>query len=233
MSINNYFDKIYIITMESNKERHQYIKKLFSENNIKNYKFVYGIEGKNINVDELVKNKQLDEEWLEKRPNVIGTILTHRDAWKDMIENNYNQCVFFEDDVYFLKRFKERFNDFMNHIPNDWSVLQFGYLPIKHKWSNTGNGNKCINPFVRKVNHTISGAHFYALNKRSSRILLENFYPIYKAVDGYMGDMTNTQCPKFTSKDKLLQAYTPHKCYAVDCSHDNGQDVHFKSNGIL
>ena len=47
--INQYFDKLYIITMKKNTDRHKYIKKLFSEHKIINYKFIYGIEGEKIN----------------------------------------------------------------------------------------------------------------------------------------------------------------------------------------
>ena len=63
---------------------------------------------------------------------------------------------------------------------------------------------------------------------------MEYFYPIYKAVDGYLGDMTNITRPNILhlKRDKALQAYAPIESFAVDCSHNNRPDVHFKSTGI-
>ena len=222
--INNFFDKIYIITMKKNKDRHEYIKNLFLEKNIINYKFIYGIEGENVDINQMLKNNIINKNMINL-PNPIGTILTHNDAWKDMLNNNYKQCVFFEDDVYFLDEFNKNFENFMNNIPLDWSVLQFGWLPPKYR----NKHDIKINEYVMNNWSTVAGAHFYALNSKSVKILIDNLYPIKKAVDGYIGDMTN---PWSKEKNINLYAYSPTICFAVDCSHNFGNKIHFKSHGI-
>jgi GR25 family glycosyltransferase involved in LPS biosynthesis len=228
MNVNKYFDKIYIITMKKNKERHKYIRKLFLKYKIINYEFIYGIEGEKINTRVMLEKKYIDKKMINL-PNPIGTILTHKDAWQKMIDNNLNNCVFFEDDVFFLKEFNINFNNFMESVPNDWSVLQFGQLPANFRYNNVNQKDEKINKYVIKQWSSISGAHFYGLNKRTAKILIDNLYPIYKAVDGYIGDMTN---PWSKKKGIILQSYAPVKCFAVDCSHDNGQGVKFESHGI-
>ena len=222
--INAFFDKIYIITMKKNKERHKYIIDLFEKKNITNYKFIYGIEGENIDTKQYFK-KNLIHKWMLNMPNPLGTILTHKDAWQDMIDNNYKQCVFFEDDVYFLDEFDKNFNNFMNHVPEDWAVLQLGWIPPSFRYKDDIE----INNYVLKKWSSVSGAHFYALNNKSAPILIDNLYPIKKAVDGYIGDMTN---PWTKQRGINLQAYAPIKCFAVDCSHNHGNTVKFNSHGI-
>ena len=92
--INQYFDKLYIITMKKNTDRHKYIKKLFSEHKIINYKFIYGIDGEKINTKNMIESGDITNKMINI-PNPVGTFLTHKDAWLDMVENNYKQCVFF------------------------------------------------------------------------------------------------------------------------------------------
>lgn len=221
--IDNYFDKAYVITIKKNKDRHEYIKNLFKKMNINNYEFIYGIEGNKINVEQLEKEGLIHSR-INKYPNIIGTILTHKDAWIDMINNNYKQCVFFEDDVYFLEEYEKNFNNFMENLPYDWSVLQFGWLPPYHR---SKEGIK-VNNYVMRNWSAVGGAHFYALNLNSVKILNSNIYPIKKAVDGYIGDMTNPWTKK--GKNINLICYSPCKCFAIDCSHDFGNKVFFKSN---
>lgn len=223
--INQYFDKLYIITMKKNTERHEYIKKLFSEHKIINYKFIYGIEGEKINTKSMIKSGDITKKMINM-PNPVGTFLTHKDAWLDMVKNNYNQCVFFEDDVYFLDEFTKNFNNFMAHVPQDWSLLQLGWLPPNYRNSKDVK----INNFVMKNWSSIGGAHFYALNKNSVKIFIDNSKPIKKAIDGYLGDLTNLWTKK--EKNIYLHCYSPIKCFAIDCSHNHGNKVFFKSHGI-
>ena len=46
----------------------------------------------------------------------------------------------------------------------------------------------------------VGGAHYYAITNNTTSILINNLYPINKAVDGYIGDMTNY----WTKKKKYL-----------------------------
>ena len=227
MSINKFFDKIYVITIRPNKERHKYINELFEKKKITNYEFIYGKESKNLNIREMVKNKLVHPKWLDeevggRQQHAIDCILTHKAAWKDMVDNNYNQCVFFEDDVHFLDEFDKNFDNFIKNVPEDWSVLQMGSTTPNFRYPK----DKKINDFVIKSWATCSGTSFYALTKKSAKILIDNLYPITKGSDGYIGDMTNSWTKQ---RGIYLYAYTPTKCFAVDCSHYYGQSIQFKS----
>ena len=74
MSINKFFDKIYVITIRPNKERHKYINELFEKKKITNYEFIYGKESKNLNIREMVKNKLVHPKWLDEEVGGVNNM---------------------------------------------------------------------------------------------------------------------------------------------------------------
>ena len=223
--INSFFNKIYVVSMEKNTERHQYINELFRKYNIANYKILHGPEGESINVSELY-NKKLIQEHMKKMPNPIGTIETHKMAWQDFVNSGCEKCLVFEDDVYFLENFESRLSQFLTNLPDNWDVLQIGWLPPHY----SNKEDKKINEYVKLRWSGVAGAHCYALKINSARILIENVYPINKAVDGYIGDITNPWTK--LEKNIHLDCYSPLQCLAIDCSHDHGNTIKFESHGI-
>jgi len=220
--IYEYFDMCYVITAPHLTERHKYIENLFKSYKIDKYKFIYGPYGKDINIQEfktknLVHKEKMNDD-IFKYP--IATFLTHKMAWEDMINNKYKNCIFFEDDVYFVDNFKKNFKNFMNNLPNYWSVLNFGWVgpkPIEKKWRH-------LNEYVYLDEYFNGGAPFYGLNRKSCSQLIQNSFPLTKAVDGYIGDITNVHTKR---KGLILFSLSPKEKFADDRSH--GENALFES----
>lgn len=226
--INSFFDKIYVISMTKNTERHDYIKSLFTDMKIYNYSFIFGPEGENINPKELYNQNKITQNMISL-PNPIGTIETHKMAWLDIINNNYEKCLIFEDDVFFFNNFENNLTVFLNNLTNlknEWSILQIGWLPPSY----SNPKDKKINDYVKLRWSGVGGSHCYGISLQASKTLVENMYPINKAVDGYIGDMTNPWTKE--KKNIYLYCYSPVKCLAIDCSHNLGNTIKFKSHGI-
>lgn len=235
-NMNNFFDKIYVVTCKKFKERHKHIINHFKKFNIE-FEFIYGpdsnmLDIKNININPEKKFSK----------NTMATLFTHYKSWEESIKNNYNSVLICEDDVFLMDYFENELVKFMKQVPNDWDVLQLGWQPFNYNFPNS----KLINNNVRKNWSFIGGAHCYALKLNTCIELVnalilkksDNDYKtdkklfnkgmINKIVDGYIGDITNSHAKKETLFN--LQCYSPVKCLATDCSHNNKfTNIHFKS----
>jgi GR25 family glycosyltransferase involved in LPS biosynthesis len=211
--IYKYFDKVYVITCPKFKKRHNYIKELFKKHNINKYEFIFGPYSEDLNLNKL-KNLNIIHEKInsEKYRNPIATFFSHKLAWETMYKNKYQNCIFFEDDVKFLNNFENNFINFMENIPTYWSIIQFGWIgnkDLKDNWRH-------INKQVYLNWSSISGAHFYGLNRFSCNKLLKHCFPMKKAVDGFIGDITNQHTKK---NNIILFSISPKKNFATDQSH--------------
>jgi glycosyl transferase family 25 len=136
--INNYFDYIYILTIERATERHSKIKQ-----NLKglNYSFFYGSDKNLLNEDDLEKSKIYDYKTAVIRnrynkPMKLGEIacsMGHKAIYEHAILNNFAKILILEDDVICNQEGIVLFNDIINQLPKNWDILYFDYLKNEHK----------------------------------------------------------------------------------------------------
>ena len=132
-NINEYFDKIYCINLDSKKDKWRRVKREFESNSIEVERFS-AIDGSLI--DEKEFNELLDKynpyrlsgesaslNGLIENKNSLGCLLSHLEIIKQAKLNNYKRVLIFEDDVILS-------NDFNVKIKNisklDWSILYLG-----------------------------------------------------------------------------------------------------------
>jgi glycosyl transferase family 25 len=102
--LNNFFDFIYIITLERATERQQKITEPLEG---LNYTFFYGVDKKDLTLDHLIESGIYDEKKAielnryDKPMNTgqVGCSWSHRLVYEDMLKNGYRKVLILEDDV--------------------------------------------------------------------------------------------------------------------------------------
>jgi GR25 family glycosyltransferase involved in LPS biosynthesis len=181
-------DIIYVISLNRHQDRKEKILNFFKNNNIDNYTFINAIEGKDINIKELINKKILSN--IFKCPygvltkNIIGCALSHRLAIETFLNSSYNTCLILEDDAEPTDCFyKEDLNLLQNNLNNiDWDIFFWGNGDKKIIGTQTEYNN--LNKLIPHKG-TYAG-HSYQLNKQSAKILLDNYFPIQNAADVYL-----------------------------------------------
>ncbi len=122
MTINDYFDKIYLLNLYKRKDRlNRSVSKLDSLNI--NYSVFNGVDGSVMNhLWQKVNNPNFTN------PNYIGCSVSHLSIYKDAIENGYSKVLIIEDDNLVYKNIQETFDNLK--IPEWTDLFYLGYIPL-------------------------------------------------------------------------------------------------------
>lgn len=136
--LNQYFDKIYIITLERSNERHEFIRKSLPE---LNYEFHWGTDGKEFSIDTFIDkglynshlSKQLrilnDQASNDMLVNAVACALSHTGIHKKMLDNGYKKVLVLEDDIVIGKNSNPiQLQKGFDELPGDWDLLYLGHL---------------------------------------------------------------------------------------------------------
>jgi GR25 family glycosyltransferase involved in LPS biosynthesis len=133
---NHKIDKIYYINLDRRPDRNLHFLKLYNELNLGNDKLkrFTGIDGLTYKFSPEQNNMFINADFLntDAKTKIMGNQLSHYYILNDMINNNYNYILIFQDDVIFRYDFVEQINKLMNNIPNDAEIINFGF----HKTAN-------------------------------------------------------------------------------------------------
>lgn len=120
-NFNNIIDKIYVINMEKDVDRREKILKKAKKQNIL-VKIFTAVDGST--VSPTIINKYFSENNLN--PGQIGCALSHILVYKDIIKNNYNNCIILEDDSFFTSNFIKKINNTLNLVNNNYDMIYLG-----------------------------------------------------------------------------------------------------------
>jgi glycosyl transferase family 25 len=131
-SLENYFDKIYVITLSRATDRHQHIKE---ELKGLNYSLFWGQDKDEFEVSELEEQNIYNEALARKAhrwnkpmpPGMIGCSWSHKLIYEDVIKNNYKRVLILEDDIIIDKSNISTFPQMLKELPADWELLYLGY----------------------------------------------------------------------------------------------------------
>jgi GR25 family glycosyltransferase involved in LPS biosynthesis len=162
--LNNYTDKIYVINLEKNIIRKNYILTIMQK---------YGIS---FNLVIVKKINKKDYAYYNNYNNNIsiselGCGLSHLWCLKDIIKNKYKNAIIFEDDIIFHKNFEARFFNIIQRQPYDFLLL--GACDFHFKEINYKNINN--NLYVPDLNYDeIYGAHAIYYSLKGAEYMLEH-----------------------------------------------------------
>ena len=143
--LNQYYDKIYVLSVESAAAR----RKLFAERftGLK-YSFFFGADKNEFTIEE-VKEKGIFSEELTQHHHRFGKTMkhgeiacswSHKMLYEEMISNNYNRILIFEDDAVPDEKMVKQIDEILKEIPADCELLMWGW--DKNGINNFGTGFK-------------------------------------------------------------------------------------------
>ena len=166
----NKISKIYFINLDRRPDRYEHFLKQCSEKFIDFSKVIRfkAIDGNSYNFNdiELSMFKNVDYKGKNYEKNIMGNQLSHINILKDMIQNEYEYIIIFQDDVILKKDFIKEINNIIDNIPIDAEIVNIGY----HKFASFNtfipydlNNNeekelskKNINEYICILNDTIN-----------------------------------------------------------------------------
>lgn len=165
-SLNAYFDKIYLLTIERNFDR---VASCYE--NLKGIDFTIftGTDGEQLNLAEMEARGQYDSHLMKNNsgddvfkylglssyndpiPNMVACSLSHKMIHIDITNNKYQRALILEDDAILLRENIILFSEIINQLPKDWDVFYLGYLWKYDKSFLEGLKRKYVYPLLHST----------------------------------------------------------------------------------
>ena len=183
MKLNDIVDDVFFINLDRRPDRLSHVREEFAKNNIKAKRYI-AVDGNECNF----------------HPNLTrgaaGCLESQRSIINIGIKSDYEAIAIFEDDVFFVDGFEEKFAEFYSQIPDDW---EFIFL-ANNKYNATVNR---ISTNVEQISGAWS-AHAFIIRRRAMLAaaeiisggdmpvdvyygILQQYYPSYSAVPSLAG----------------------------------------------
>lgn len=232
--INQYFDKIYIISIARAVERHEKIKLHLQG---LNYELFFGIDKNNLQEKSLIEQDIYNKEQSKKhhlwnQPMFLGQIAcawSHKKIYELQIQNGYQKVLILEDDVIINQVGVDLFPKIINELPANWELVYFDYhkrtknnfrskyrtavYMLQHyigklNWSTSMIKHLYAKPFSEHLK--IAGYHeytsAYAITLSAAQKLLKLQTPITFVADNLLGyAITNKIIAAFLAVPKLFE----------------------------
>ena len=135
-AINDYFDHIYVLTLERAQERHEHIRESLQG---LNWSFHYGTDVQNLNQETLISDGIYDDAAHRRtkrthRSMTVGEVacaLSHRSMHQDIVDNGYRRALILEDDAIPIYENLHLFSEQVEELPDNWDLLMLGYYDEK------------------------------------------------------------------------------------------------------
>lgn len=203
--LNKYYDKIYALSVRSADTR----RKLFEERfKGLNYSFFFGADKSEFTPGDLIE-KNIYSEVLTKRhhryskgmmPGEIACAWSHLMMYEDMLANNYERILIFEDDAIPDPERIKQLPQILSEIPADCELLMWG-------WSK--NGKSDINASFKQAVYNIQ--HRLGILKWDPNIIKNLFAKPFSSHLKKAGfhDYTYAYAINKSAAEKLLQMQSP------------------------
>jgi GR25 family glycosyltransferase involved in LPS biosynthesis len=192
------------------------IKKYFREKRPVLYRVTYGGKYKSAEFDLFVKYRRFSA-------GEIGVTYSHRAIWVDIVKNNRQNAVIFEDDVILSENFKKDLEELIRNIPEDADVTFIGVGKRADKRLSYPNIDEIFRNFdhvpgndvVAKIQPTnfLYGTHAYIVSAKGAEKLL-------KLTDRSEYQVDDIVFQQGGVDKKVIKAYVAKKkmCYQ-DCTN--------------
>jgi len=153
--LNSHYDKIYVLSVEAASQRREKFARQFEG---LNYSFFFGADKTKFSINE-IEHKGLFSENLTRKNHRFSKTMKHGEiacAWshkmiyQDMLQNNYNRVLIFEDDALPDQKMVKFIPKILTEIPADCELLMWG-------WNKNGIANfrNSLKQFVYHIQHKV------------------------------------------------------------------------------
>lgn len=115
MKLNDYFDRIFCINLDSRPDRWNQAQQEFTKHSI-DVERISGIDGSKMNLDFPSEIKE----------GAVGCALSQFFAIKYAKQLNLRDFLLLEDDIEFHENINELFSEYISEVPFDWDMLYLG-----------------------------------------------------------------------------------------------------------
>lgn len=228
-NLNNFYDKIYVLSVTAAAERRKQFQQLFDG---LNYQFYFGADKNTFSIEE-VKQKNIYSEPLTKKNHRYSKTMKHGEiacAWshkmiyEDMLQNGYQRILIFEDDAVPDEHVLQNSNNILKEIPptaelvfwgwgkNDkappFSFLKKATYHLQHslgflKWNHQVITNNYARPYAKHLKK--AGFHdftyAYAINQTAAKKLIAMQTPLQYVADNLLA---------YAATQQQVEAYIVH-----------------------
>ncbi len=202
-------DKIYIISL---KRRHYRLAHFFHTipSNI--------FDPQKISIFDAIdgKEQKLPEWWGDGGSGAYGCYLSHKKIWEEIIHNQYDNTIIFEDDAIFCENFTPQFLNFIDHLPDDWDQAYLGGQHLRKAVN--------INDFV-VLGNNVNRTHAYMVkNKISAKKILDHLSNPDLWISHLKNKMHVDHALGHLHSNSLIKAYAS-KPFLVGQNNDKFSDI--------
>ena len=167
--MNEYFDKIYVLSLRRSKDRRETVSDRLKAVNIE-FEFFDAYDGKVMN---FIWNR-LGNNYF-KNPNYFACNVSHLAIYNDALSNGYKRILILEDDVKPHKDINTLFDMIKGNIPLDYDLLYLGYIPLNDRedeWDYNIFNDRYISTNVFKAKN-LWGLYSYSITENLMRGLVD------------------------------------------------------------
>ena len=203
--LNQYYDKIYVLTVESAEER----RKLFADRfKGLDYSFFYGADKNKFTVEEVEANNVFSERLTRlhhrfsktMKHGEIACSWSHRMMYEEMLIKNYNRILIFEDDTVPDETMLKQIPAILSDIPGHCELLMWGWS--KNGIRNTFTG---IKQFIYHIQHSLGRLKW---DHPMIKNLFAKKYSVHLKKAGFH-DYTYAYAISRSGAEKLVKMQTP------------------------
>ena len=231
--LNQYFDKIYVITLKRSPERQEKVRAHFKD---VDFEFYFGVDKMNLNMEELVQSETYDPAMAKKKHRnnkemFLGQVacsLSHRELYKEIFAKSYQKVLIMEDDFVPATIDMNVIASIDKELPNDWELVYFGYYHNENislkmklaqwyyaamgffrliKWTPSQVMKLYPKPFSKHLQKAgfHNTTHAYAISKTAVLKLIEAQTPVVFCADTLLTDLIlSDQLNAFITKPKIF-----------------------------
>lgn len=256
--LNNFFDKIYVLTIPAATERQKEF--MQSMHGLK-FQFFNGVERRTLDPQELQQTGVYNEERAKENQRYdkhmtsgeIACAMGHKKIYEDIVANNIKRALIFEDDVFPLRDNIEYVPQILATLPGDWDILFFDYdknekrVPLKRtvyhvqhflgflKWNHTVIKNlfpRDVNKYWKTAGHH-DYADAYAITGEAAQKLLELQTPLSFVADNLLANaVTKEHLKGYITVPKLFAQRSAGKFKTIDTLVEKPHKLYSQAGGF-
>lgn len=183
--------KYIYINLDRRPDRRKHIETQFKKSDIPMYERFEALDGNdlnkyNITLSEISLFKHSDFKHKSFTKNIIGNQLSHIRAIQTLLDSKYGYAVIMQDDMLFIKNFKEEIDSICDNLPQDAEIINIGFhqhavyskvIPFDLTANNTSHIQYKMNDFVCKLKPQVNPcSSCYIITKNGAQNFIDYIF---------------------------------------------------------